>query len=249
MASATEPGPLSEPEAKSATQLEKELKTKRSRLAREARAKDRNAKRQLKAEAKRARKENVKRSGKWTKEHQLEIKDKMKALKPVKDEKKRLRLLTRSKMLEIQAAKLLEDSRRAAREYERMTAKKERAEAAAAEATAKKTEADLEKGYIALEDDDSPGASPDEGNDEDSPPKAADAVPADEVAIKKRRESDAGSVRSTASNSVLDPDVSMQDAEVEKPAAKESKKQSKKKSKKPSTNKASVEDPKLRAYR
>lgn len=80
----------------------------------------------MKAQAKRERKLNVKRSAKWTDERrQAEMKAKKIANKPIKTEKKRLRLLTRKKKLEIQAHKLLAEANKAGEVYEALTRLKE----------------------------------------------------------------------------------------------------------------------------
>lgn len=83
------------------------------------------AKEQAKSEAKRARKANIQPNAKWTEERRAQIKLKTIANRPAKQERKRLRLLSRSEKLKIQADKLLAESKRAMAKYEAMTKAKE----------------------------------------------------------------------------------------------------------------------------
>jgi len=82
-------------------------------------------KRHQKAEAKQGRKVKAARVAKWDTERRAQEKLKKLANQPVKQEKKRRRLLARAEKLEAQASKMLLEASKARARYEHLTDLKE----------------------------------------------------------------------------------------------------------------------------
>lgn len=102
-------------------------KALRRTSGREKRAAERKEQRAVKSAANKERQKNRQRSGKWAAEKKAEMvaKKAAKSHDPVKQERKRLRLLTRHNKLKAQAAKISASADEALAMYKRMTEAKE----------------------------------------------------------------------------------------------------------------------------
>ncbi len=85
----------------------------------------RREKRYSKAEAKRGRKANVPRAAKWTDERRAADKLKKLANRPLKEEKRRKRMLVRYEKLKKQGAKMILEAEKALAQYKLLTQVKE----------------------------------------------------------------------------------------------------------------------------